>query len=338
MPFLYSAIARGSTIICCHQQEQLSNPQSSSSFGNENYNQANYSLLVSNILPNISTTSNANTSYTTNNEVMINVMVDGGLVFLCACNGDISKQRAFEFLAEIKSTFTSSQALVHRAATASSNELNRDFAPVMAKKMVEFSIAPVPTDSLSIVQAQVEDVKGVMTRNIEAVLDRGQKLEDLMDKSNDLEANASSFQRTTRRVHRKMWWRNTKTTLACGLVIIIALIIIVVIILFSTGVFPIHTDAKTTTTTTTTAATTTIKARKAGMHRNLLDPVTTTTHQPTTTNIQILATTPSAQPSTTLQLPTTTSQPPATTTTNTLLTTFEHHEEVITAGESEVEE
>jgi len=52
-------------------------------------------------------------------------------------------------------------------------------------------------DQITTLQSQVEEVKGVMTQNIERVLERGQRLEELMDKTTDLEANVSWIQRDT---------------------------------------------------------------------------------------------------------------------------------------------
>jgi len=49
-------------------------------------------------------------------------------------------------------------------------------------------------DQITTLQSQVEEVKGVMTQNIERVLERGQRLEELMDKTTDLEANVSRIQ------------------------------------------------------------------------------------------------------------------------------------------------
>ena len=36
-------------------------------------------------------------------------------------------------------------------------------------------------------QSQVEEVKGILTQNIEKVMERGDKLDDLMDKTYELE-------------------------------------------------------------------------------------------------------------------------------------------------------
>lgn len=46
---------------------------------------------------------------------------------------------------------------------------------------------------MSAVQQQVDEVKGIMTQNIEKVLERGEKLDDLLDKTEELESSVSNF-------------------------------------------------------------------------------------------------------------------------------------------------
>uniref|UniRef100_A0A3B5K2C7 Si:ch73-234b20.5 n=1 Tax=Takifugu rubripes TaxID=31033 RepID=A0A3B5K2C7_TAKRU len=83
------------------------------------------------------------------------------------------------------------------------------------------------------VQNQVNEVKVILTDNISKVLQRGERLDDLIGKSDDLQASADSFQRTSTRVARKYWWKNIKMMIIIG---IIVLIIIILIILFATKV------------------------------------------------------------------------------------------------------
>lgn len=47
---------------------------------------------------------------------------------------------------------------------------------------------PGAADNLTVLQGQVKDVQGVMAKNIESVIERGERLDDLMDKTDDLEA------------------------------------------------------------------------------------------------------------------------------------------------------
>ena len=46
-------------------------------------------------------------------------------------------------------------------------------------------------DTVTRLQSQVDEVKGVMTQNIEKVMERGDRLDDLMDKTEELEASVS---------------------------------------------------------------------------------------------------------------------------------------------------
>ncbi|XP_068191607.1 vesicle-associated membrane protein 8 isoform X2 [Antennarius striatus] len=81
------------------------------------------------------------------------------------------------------------------------------------------------------VQGQVNEVKVILTDNISKVLERGDKLDDLIGKTDDLQASADSFQRTSTRVARKYWWKNIKMMIIIGVILII---ILIVIILFAT--------------------------------------------------------------------------------------------------------
>ena len=44
---------------------------------------------------------------------------------------------------------------------------------------------------MSRLQSQVDEVKGVMSQNIEKVMERGERLDDLMDKTEELENSVS---------------------------------------------------------------------------------------------------------------------------------------------------
>lgn len=83
------------------------------------------------------------------------------------------------------------------------------------------------------VQGQVNEVKVILKDNITKVLERGDRLDDLIGKTDDLQASADSFQRTSTRVARKYWWKNIKMMIIIG---VIVLIIVILIILFATNV------------------------------------------------------------------------------------------------------
>ncbi|XP_035802224.1 vesicle-associated membrane protein 8 [Amphiprion ocellaris] len=96
--------------------------------------------------------------------------------------------------------------------------------------MVNMDPQPPATSStakLDQVQGQVNEVKVILKDNINKVLERGDRLDDLIGKTDDLQASADSFQRTSTRVSRKYWWKNIKMMVIIGVVVLIILILII---------------------------------------------------------------------------------------------------------------
>ncbi|CAN1146911.1 Putative vesicle-associated membrane protein 726 [Linum perenne] len=72
---------------------------------------------------------------------------------------------------------------------------------------------PEEINKIAKVKAQVSEVKGVMMENIEKVLDRGEKIELLVDKTDNLRLQAQDFRQQGTKIKRKMWYENMKMKL-----------------------------------------------------------------------------------------------------------------------------
>jgi hypothetical protein len=55
-------------------------------------------------------------------------------------------------------------------------------------------------------------VRSVMIDNIDKVLERGDRLELLVDKTANMQGNTVRFKRQARRFRNTVWWRNVKLT------------------------------------------------------------------------------------------------------------------------------
>jgi len=74
-------------------------------------------------------------------------------------------------------------------------------------------------------------VKEVMLENIDQVLRRGEKLEDLMQVTEDMVVQANQFQKQSTSLKRAMWWKNLKMWfIIIGIVIGVILIIVIVVV------------------------------------------------------------------------------------------------------------
>lgn len=88
-------------------------------------------------------------------------------------------------------------------------------------------------DRIKRTQNQLDEVQGIMADNIEKVLTRGDELDSLQERSEDLEAGARLFRRSARRLRNNMWWKDKKM-LAILLVILLVIIMIIVIAALAT--------------------------------------------------------------------------------------------------------
>jgi len=77
-------------------------------------------------------------------------------------------------------------------------------------------------------QAQIDDTVGVMRENINKVSQRGERLDSLQDKTDNLAVSAQGFRRGANRVRKQMWWKDMKMRMCLIFGIIILLIVIIV--------------------------------------------------------------------------------------------------------------
>jgi len=78
------------------------------------------------------------------------------------------------------------------------------------------------------IQAQIDDTVDIMKSNINKVAERGERLDDLQDKTDTLAVSAQGFRRGANKVRKNMWWKDMKMRLIIGVGIVVLLIIIIV--------------------------------------------------------------------------------------------------------------
>ncbi|XP_077986739.1 vesicle-associated membrane protein 4-like [Glandiceps talaboti] len=87
-------------------------------------------------------------------------------------------------------------------------------------------------DNIRAVQGQVDEVVGIMHDNISKVIDRGDRLEDLQEKSDELSLNATHFKVSAKGLKKAMWWQACKMRLLLVFIVVLLLLIIVVPVIY----------------------------------------------------------------------------------------------------------
>ncbi|KAK9156773.1 hypothetical protein Scep_003347 [Stephania cephalantha] len=222
--FIYSFVAKGTVVLAEH-----------TSFS------GNFSTIAVQCLQKLPSTSSKYTyscdGYT------FNFLIDNEFVFLVVADESMGRNVPFVFLERVKDDFRQCYGASigngdsHPLADEEEDDLfedrfsiaynlDREFGPRLKDHMLYCTNHPEEISKLSKLKAQITEVKGIMMDNIEKVLDRGERIELLVDKTENLQFQADSFQRHGRQLRRKMWLQNLKLKLMVGGAILALIIIL----------------------------------------------------------------------------------------------------------------
>ncbi|KAI1398895.1 synaptobrevin [Hypoxylon fuscum] len=222
-PLLYSCIAHNNTILSECTTSAASNTSS----------------LASLILPKISHDSPQKLTYTHGSH-HIHYMSEapsshsgnpsaGGLTFLVIAESSLGRRVPFGFLFEIRKRFFDEFSADTTDFSDMPNYGAGSFNAELKGLMVEFgTTSGGRDDAISNVQREMDDVRGIMTRNIEGLLERGERIDLLVDKTDRLGGSAREFRVRSRGLKRQMWWKNVK--LMALLIIVLVLIVVAIVI------------------------------------------------------------------------------------------------------------
>lgn len=167
-----------------------------------------------------------------------------GLVYMAVADTETGRRIPFAFLAHVQKkvrppslpssfpfcyAFTSSNQLFFlsllgdgqflssfEVPTASAGEEEEDatdyssFSTTLASLVSQFNADPQAIDPIAQAKTELAGVKDIMTHNVEQILSRGERIELLMDRTDNAANQSMAFRRRAVGLRRQMWWKNTK--------------------------------------------------------------------------------------------------------------------------------
>ncbi|GFR41750.1 hypothetical protein Agub_g2505 [Astrephomene gubernaculifera] len=162
-----------------------------------------------------------------------NFLVHNGYTYLVVADEAYGRQIPFAFLERIRDEFEERYA--DKSRTSAAHSLDRSFGPRLKNHMEYCMAHPEEISKIAAVQKKVNEVKDVMVENIEKVLERGERIELLVDKTDDLRNQAEQFQRKGRQLRRQMWWQNCRMKLVVLAAVLLLGLVIFLLVCFSGG-------------------------------------------------------------------------------------------------------
>ncbi|KAK2945435.1 putative Vesicle-associated membrane protein [Blattamonas nauphoetae] len=206
MPLFYSCVAQNTTVLS----------ECSSITGN-------LGQIARSFLSHPSTRSQK-TSFMTD-EYMIFSSISSNLTFICLADQTFPQNDAFAFLSAVEESFLQRYGLVSQSLPPLSK---REFNTTLHALMTSHSHATV--DRITRAENDIDDLKNVLHSNVETLLNRQEKLELLVDDSNELDSIAANFSKGSRGLKRTMWWKNVLigASIAVGIILIVFFITVLV--------------------------------------------------------------------------------------------------------------
>ncbi|KAK4986940.1 hypothetical protein LTR50_004983 [Elasticomyces elasticus] len=222
-PLLYSCIAYHNTILTEHTTSAASATSS----------------LASIILPKIDHSSPQKLSYV-HNQNFVHYIADAapssstpaslsaaGLTYLVVARQDIGRRIPFGYLVEIKKQFLARYDAERTRFADLPAYGAAAFNSTLKELMVSYGTTKAgQDDAFANVQREIDSVRDIMTENIERVLERGERIDLLVDKTDRLGGSARDFRVRSRGLRRRMWWKNVR------LMVLLVFVIVFLIYLF----------------------------------------------------------------------------------------------------------
>ncbi|KAK7853356.1 vesicle-associated membrane protein 714 [Quercus suber] len=154
---------------------------------------------------------------------IFHILRSDGLSFLCMANNTFGRRIPFSYLEDIHMRFMKNYGRVANYAPAYA--MNDEFSRVLHQQMEFFSSNP-SADTLNRVRGEI---RTIMVENIEKILERGDRIELLVDKTATMQDSAFHFKKQSKRLRRALWMKNAKLlALLTGLIVVLLYIIIAI--------------------------------------------------------------------------------------------------------------
>mmetsp|Transcript_72102 Transcript_72102/g.181787 ORF Transcript_72102/g.181787 Transcript_72102/m.181787 type:complete len:253 (-) Transcript_72102:39-797(-) len=150
--------------------------------------------------------------------------VETGLRFVCLADKDMGRRLPCGLLCSLQESFNQWYGPPEVAA-ALPGGMQADFNEEI-KTLVNKYNAP-DADRVTVLSEKVRGINNTLAESMEKIMERQEKIDVLVDRSQMLHGAATSFRRDAARLQRKLWWKNARVIFCICFVAILAIVFVV---------------------------------------------------------------------------------------------------------------
>ncbi|CAE7038582.1 vamp7B [Symbiodinium sp. CCMP2592] len=147
------------------------------------------------------------------------------LWFVCMAERLLGRRIPFGFLQAVQDSFCGCYGH-EQVESAIAYGMQGDFREQLKTLMEKYNSPEV--DRVASMMAKVQHINDHLMDSIDKILERQEKIDLLVHRSEVLSASASSFRRDAEHLRRRVWWQNARTmaVMACVLVFVILVVVL----------------------------------------------------------------------------------------------------------------
>jgi len=151
--------------------------------------------------------------------------VEDKITYLCMADEEVHHTVAFNFLQAIKEKFEETYG--DRKHKLIAYTIDIDFRRVLEKELKLANVEAARGDvKIKEINQNLSQVKETMYSNIDKVIERGERIEILVERSANLNSNSMKFKSHTTMLQKQLWWQKQKYM--CVLIAIVLLVIYII--------------------------------------------------------------------------------------------------------------
>ncbi|CAE6970681.1 vamp7B [Symbiodinium natans] len=146
------------------------------------------------------------------------------LWFVCMAERLLGRRIPFGFLQAVQDGFLEAYT-AEQVESAIAYGMQENFRERLRELMERYNSQDV--DRVQSMMAKVQHINDHLMDSIDKILERQEKIDLLVHRSEVLSASASSFRRDAEHLRRRVWWQNARTMAVMACVLVIAILVVV---------------------------------------------------------------------------------------------------------------
>ncbi|CAL8102280.1 unnamed protein product [Calicophoron daubneyi] len=166
----------------------------------------------------------------------VHALTVSGLSFVLVTELQTPRHQPHQFITHLATDFAKDSHRVQKAKNGEKGCLQRSYGKNLRDLAARFGDFKT-NQQMAALQSSVEGVTNQLRENVQQVMQRGDRLDTLITKTDDLESSAGMFETTSKKVESKERSKYLKLRIILIGIGVALLIIIILIILWQAGVF-----------------------------------------------------------------------------------------------------